>query len=101
MNIQEIKTQLEELTTKVNELEHSTSEYTFTKEEMIKFITQLNEQFVSNISNILIDAESIVELDFNPHSRTIDVSIIGSALSDIIEEELESIDEDNIYINLK
>lgn len=112
MNIQEIKTQLEELITKVNELEHSTSEYTFTKEEMIKFVIQLNEQFVkdlkSNIRNASFDADSIVDLDFDSYSRTIEVTIDESALANIIEDELVSMDEDyiiptvdNIYTDLK
>lgn len=114
MNIQEIRTQLEELTTKVNELEQQpTSGYTFTEEQMISFVKKLHEEFIegvnTNIRNCSFDADDIVELDFDSYSRSIEVSIDSKH---IVDEVIDAVDDfswededvkvtvDNIYREL-
>ena len=112
--IEEIKAQLLELTEKVNQLsdsESSETKYSFTEEQMIDFVTRLNDELVDsireNIRNTSFDSE-FVELDFDSYSRTIEVSIDERQLSDLVCDEVVGIDGseiittvDNIYESVK
>ena len=68
MNLQDIKTQLEALNKAVTEMETAKAEYTFTKEQM--------EKFVKHIASTMIEAiNSQIDSEFELDEDAIDVDI--------------------------
>jgi len=110
MNLQEIKTQLEALNKAVTEIESEKPEYTFTKEQMERFVTHIVETLVEAIKseidhnweldedNINIDISSnygrSFEIDLNIDQRELRRSIkdvIGSSYDGIgIMDEVDN-----------
>ena len=98
--LEEIKAQLAELTTKVESIKENEGEYTFTIKQLEKFITSIVDGFIedvkSNIDNIHFSDE-IVELELS-YSREIEVSIDSAAIAGMVSDEL-SFDVHTIDIN--
>jgi hypothetical protein len=110
MNLQEIKTQLEALNKAVTEIESEKPEYTFTKEQMERFVLHMTETLIEAIKseidhnweldedNINIDISSnygrSFEIDLNIDQRELRRSIkdvIGSSYDGIgIMDEVDN-----------
>lgn len=111
-NIEFIKTQLEELTLKVKNLSEP-SNYTFTEEQMIAFVKQWHEQFMSEVKRNVRDYEfneDMVELELSYDNR-LEISVNSHGVAQQVEEALEEMDWDDhspikdaiddIYVKIK
>jgi hypothetical protein len=112
MNLQEIRTQLEALNKAVTEIESEKPEYTFTKEQMERFVTHMFETLVEAIKseidhNFEVD-EDLIEVDVSSnYNRSFDINLeidqreIKRTIKDIFESSYDSVgimDEvDNCY----
>lgn len=112
MNLQEIKTQLDALNKAVTKIESEKPEFTFTKEQMERFVLHMTETLIEAIKseidhNFEVD-EDAIETEVNGgygRDFTIDLSIdnreIKRNIKDIIESSYDSMgimDEvDNCY----
>jgi hypothetical protein len=112
MNLQEIKTQLDALNKAVSEMETAKAEYTFTKDQMERFVAHMANTLVEAIKseidhNFEVDEDSI-ETEINGgygRDFTIDLSIdnheIKRTIKDIVESSYDGMgimDEvDNCY----
>jgi hypothetical protein len=113
MNLQDIKTQLDALNHAVSEMETAKAEYTFTKDQMERFVLHMTETLIEAIKseidhNFEVDEDAIeTEVINGGYGRdfTIDLSIdnheIKRNIKDIIESSYDSMgimDEvDNCY----
>jgi N-methylhydantoinase B/oxoprolinase/acetone carboxylase alpha subunit len=104
--VQELKQQLEELSTKIDSLR--TQEFTFTKDELIDFVRKITEQAqeytINSISEMDFDGDKITELDYDTYQNniTIEVSINEDELIRSIQNQIEdmSLDTDDVVTTM-
>jgi len=112
MNLQEIKTQLDALNKAVSEMETAKAEYTFTKDQMERFVAHMADTLVEAIKseidhNFEVDEDSIeVDVSSN-YNRSFDINLeidqreIKRTIKDIVESSYDGMgimDEvDNCY----
>lgn len=102
MNLQEIKTQLDALNKAVTEIDSAKAEYTFTREQMEKFVKHIASTMVEAINQSIdhqfeVDEDSI-ETDVNrgyDRDFTIDLSIDQHEIKRNIKNIIESSYDDN------
>tara|TARA_B110000503_G_C7165715_1_gene421824 strand:- start:2580 stop:2972 length:393 start_codon:yes stop_codon:yes gene_type:complete len=102
MNLQEIKTQLDALNKAVTEIDSAKAEYTFTREQMEKFVKHIASTMVEAINQSIdhqfeVDEDSI-ETDVNGgygRDFTIDLSIDQHEIKRNIKNIIESSYDDN------
>ena len=100
-NLEQIKQQLEELTSKVNSIQKSEGQYMFTEEEMIKFVKQLGESFLEHVKNIdfNVDIEANTSLDL--YDKTIELNIDNDEITrDFLSQMDLDYDEDSILYTI-
>ena len=105
--LEEIKAQLAELTTKVESLNENEGEYTFTKKQLEAFITAIMDGFIEDIRSDIKDMnfdEDVVELELD-YNRTIQVTIdsneIARAVNDEIDFDVNELPIDEFYNDAK
>jgi prefoldin subunit 5 len=112
MNLQEIKTQLDALNKAVSEMETAKAEYTFTKDQMERFVAHMADTLVEAIKseidhNFEVDEDSI-EIDVSSnYNRSFDINLeidqreIKRTIKNIVESSYDGMgimDEvDNCY----
>jgi len=100
MNLQDIKTQLDALNKAVSEMETAKAEFTFTKEQMERFIKHIASSLVESINSQIDNEfqldEDEIEIEINNnHGRdfTVDLNIdqreIRRHIKDIIESSYD------------
>lgn len=102
MNLQDIKTQLDALNKAVSEMETAKAEFTFTREQMEKFVshmvTTLVESINAQIDNEFEVDEDSIETDINGgygRDFTIDLSIDNREIRRNIKDIIESSYDEN------
>ena len=102
MNLQDIKTQLDALNKAVSEMETAKAEFTFTREQMEKFVshmvTTLVESINTQIDNEFEVDEDSIETDINGgygRDFTIDLSIDNREIRRNIKDIIESSYDEN------
>lgn len=80
MNLQEIKTQLDALNKAVSEIDSAKSEFTFTREQMVKFIRHIASSMVESINsqidnNFELDEDTINVDVSNNYGRSFDIDL--------------------------
>jgi hypothetical protein len=100
MNLQEIRTQLDVLNKAVTEMETAKADYTFTKEQMERFMKHITETLVKAI-NQSIDYEfeldeDLIEMEISSnYNKTFDIDLeidqreIKQNIKDIIESSYD------------
>jgi chromosome segregation ATPase len=100
MNLQEIKTQLEALNKAVTEMETAKAEYTFTKEQMEKFIKHIASTMIEAINQSINDEfeldEDAIDVDIsNNYGKSFEVELnidqheIKRSIKDIVESSYD------------
>lgn len=103
MNLQDIKTQLDALNKAVSEMENAKTEYTFTKEQMEKFVKHITSILVKLI-NQSIDYEfeldeDVIEIDISSNynkSFEINLEIDQCEVKRHIKDIVSSYDDNGI-----
>jgi hypothetical protein len=102
MNLQEIKTQLDALNKAVTEMENAKAEFTFTREQMEKFVSHIASTLVESINSQIdhefeVDEDSIETEVNGGYGRdfTIDLSIDNHEIKRSIKDIVESSYDDN------
>ena len=111
MNALEIKAQLENLLTRVTEMEKEKGTYVFTEDQMLEFVKLINDEFIKgvkiNLDNMIFDEDLVdLELDYN---RQIEVTIDSDRIKNEVMNEINTdvyFDDfktlvDNTYKNVK
>jgi hypothetical protein len=80
MNLQDIKTQLDALNKAVSEIDSAKSEFTFTREQMVKFIRHIASSMVESINsqidnNFELDEDTINVDVSNNYGRSFDIDL--------------------------
>ena len=100
MNLQEIKTQLEALNKAVTEMETAKAEYTFTKEQMEKFVKHIASTMIEAINQSINDEfeldEDAIDVDIsNNYGKSFEVELnidqheIKRSIKDIVESSYD------------
>jgi prefoldin subunit 5 len=100
MNLQEIKTQLEALNKAVTEMETAKAEYTFTKEQMEKFVKHIASTMIEAINQSINDEfeldEDTIDVDIsNNYGKSFEVELnidqheIKRSIKDIVESSYD------------
>lgn len=111
MNALEIKAQLENLLTRVTEMENEKGTYVFTEDQMMEFVKSIHDEFIkgvkTNLDNMIFD-EDLVDLELN-YNRQIEVTIDSNRIKNEVMNEINTdvyFDDfktlvDNTYKNVK
>lgn len=92
MNALEIKAQLENLLTRVTEMEKEKGTYVFTEDQMLEFVKLIHDEFIkgvkTNIDNMIFDEDLVdLELDYN---RQIEVTVDSDRIKDEVMNEINT-----------
>lgn len=92
MNALEIKAQLENLLTRVTEMEKEKGTYVFTEDQMLEFVKLIHDEFIkgvkTNIDNMIFD-EDLVELELD-YNRQIEVTVDSDRIKDEVMNEINT-----------
>jgi hypothetical protein len=100
MNLQDIRTQLDALNKAVTEMETAKADYTFTKEQMEKFVKHIASTLVESINSQIdnefeLDEDSIETEVSSNYNKTFDIELnidqreIKRSIKDIIESSYD------------
>lgn len=97
--LENIKKQLAELTSQVEQISGETIEYNFTQEQMVAFVEELHSYFLDKVRGDMssidfIDNDSFYELSLD--GNQICVELDTNEISSYFIDTLEDIDEDEI-----
>jgi len=92
MNALEIKAQLENLLTRVTEMEKEKGTYVFTEDQMLEFVKLIHDEFIKgvkiNLDNMIFDEDLVdLELDYN---RQIEVTIDSDRIKNEVMNEINT-----------
>lgn len=92
MNALEIRAQLENLLTRVTEMEKEKGTYVFTEDQMLEFVKLIHDEFIKgvkiNLDNMIFDEDLVdLELDYN---RQIEVTIDSYRIKNEVMNEINT-----------